>query len=701
MNFLLNLKMRSKLALLLILPLAGLFYFSLSGTWEKSRVAGEMGRVQTLANLSIKISETVHELQKERGTAALYMGSNGARYAAELKAQWTVTDTKVTALKEFLKGFDQEQYGREFKSALDATLKLLDNLILKRDGGLNADKMIAGYSEVIHELLDVIMRTSTLSKHAEVSTRILAYINLLETKERAGIERAVLSNVFARNQFGHGKYNSLSSLITLMAEKDVYKDIFFFFAPTEHDEFYNKKMTGQFVDEPAKMRKIALDKAEKGKFGVDPGYWWKMQTGKIDLLKEVEDKLSSDLNQRAAQIKQEARRKVIFYMFLTLAAVALSVVFGYYISQNITSSMNMAVGLANRLARGDTSGRMGSDYKDETGQLLRAMGDMALAANAMAEASSAIASGDLTVEITPRSDKDVLGNALNKMVESLREQLRDMTEAIGVLASSSGEISVAVTQLSTGAAQTATAVSETTTTVEEVKQTAHVSNQKARHVSESSQKAVDISHNGRKAADEVINSMNRIKEQMESITESIVSLSEQSMAIGEIIATVNDLAEQSNLLAVNAAIEAAKAGEHGKGFTVVAQEVRSLAEQSKQSTTQVRGILNEIQKAISTAVMTTEKESKEVEKGFKQSVQAGESIQNLSSSVVEASQAATQIAASSSQQLVGMDQVALAMENIKQASHQNASSAKQLESAATGIRDMGLKLKKFVEMYKI
>ncbi len=96
--------------------------------------------------------------------------------------------------------------------------------------------------------------------------------------------------------------------------------------------------------------------------------------------------------------------------------------------------------------------------------------------------------------------------------------------------------------------------------------------------------------------------MNRIREQMEGIAESIVRLSEQSQAIGEIIATVNDLAEQSNLLAVNAAIEAAQAGEQGKGFAVVAQEVRSLAEQSKQATAQVRGILSDIQKATSAAV---------------------------------------------------------------------------------------------------
>jgi methyl-accepting chemotaxis protein len=152
--------------------------------------------------------------------------------------------------------------------------------------------------------------------------------------------------------------------------------------------------------------------------------------------------------------------------------------------------------------------------------------------------------------------------------------------------------------------------------------------------------------------------MNRIREQMESIAETVVRLSEQGQAIGGIIATVNDVAEQTNLLAVNAAIEAAKAGEQGKGFAVVAQEVKSLAEQSKEATVQIRGILSDIQRAVSAAVMATEQGSNAAEAGVKQTKEADDSIRILADSIVEASQTATQIAASSQQQLVGMDQVA-------------------------------------------
>jgi methyl-accepting chemotaxis protein len=278
---------------------------------------------------------------------------------------------------------------------------------------------------------------------------------------------------------------------------------------------------------------------------------------------------------------------------------------------------------------------------------------------------------------------------------------RQLREATTQLASSSAELSAAASQLASGAAETAASVSETTATVEEIRQAAEVASEKARFVSESAQKASQAAQRGKKAVDESIEAMKNTQEQMGSIAEGIVRLSEQSTAIGEITATVADIAEQSNLLAVNAAIEAAKAGEQGKGFAVVAQEVKNLAAQSRQATSQVKSILSDIQKGINTAVMLTERGSKASEAGVKQSAVAGESIQTLvTTSVTEAAQAATQIAASNQQQLAGMEQVASAMENIKQATAESAGSTKQTESTARNLHDLSEKLLRITERPK-
>jgi methyl-accepting chemotaxis protein len=306
-----------------------------------------------------------------------------------------------------------------------------------------------------------------------------------------------------------------------------------------------------------------------------------------------------------------------------------------------------------------------------------------------------IANNDIPRPIVDKynGDFDVLKTNLNRMIENLRSLNTELQSGFSVLAASSAEILVTASQLAASASQTATAVSETATTTEEVKQTAQISNQKAKAVKETAEKAAAVSETGRKGFIETFEGMNGIREQMESIAESVVRLSEQGQAIGEIIATVNDLAEQSNLLAVNAAIEATRAGEYGKGFAVVAQEVRSLAEQSRQATTQVRTILMEVQKATSAAVMATEQGTKAVAAGVKQATDAGESIGVLTGGVDEAAQAAIQIAASIQQQLVGMDQIASAIANIRQATVENTAGAQQLETSARGIQELGARLK--------
>lgn len=271
----------------------------------------------------------------------------------------------------------------------------------------------------------------------------------------------------------------------------------------------------------------------------------------------------------------------------------------------------------------------------------------------------------------------------------LEEQVTAVRKGTYTLSSSLQQISASLTQMTTSTAETATTVGQTATTVEEVKQSAYVANQKAQEISATSLRTAQVSKVGEQAVEDTIHEMNGVREQMETIAHSVVKLGEQSRTIGNIMTTISDLTEQSNLLAINAAIEAAKAGEAGKGFAVVAQEVRLLAEQSKQATVQVRAMLNDIQQAAQVAIMVTERGTKAVESGVDQSLRAGESIRALSQCITEAVQAMTHIAASSQQQLSGMDQVATAITTIKDASHRNAEGIRQLESSARSLQETG------------
>jgi methyl-accepting chemotaxis protein len=420
------------------------------------------------------------------------------------------------------------------------------------------------------------------------------------------------------------------------------------------------------------------------------------------VIKAMKDEEETLLKKRDADAAQSAATTYWTLGLLALGGSLFTIIIGVLLWRNIAIPLQELAGAAERIAVGDLTTSVATEERhDEVGVLTQNFQRMTRWLQSMAAVAGKVSGGDLRVQVTPQSERDVLGNAFAEMVANLRRLTTEITESVNVLGSSASEISTSTSQLAASATETATAVSETTTTVEEVRQTAQVASQKARFVADSAQKASQVSLAGKKATEESAAGMNRIKQQMDSIAESMVRLSEQTQAISDIIASVDDIAQQSNLLAVNAAIEAAKAGEQGKGFAVVAQEVKSLADQSKQATAHVRIILSDIQKATSAAVMATEQGAKAVETGVRQSSQAGESILALANSVTEASQAATQIAASTQQQLTGVDQVATAMESIKQASGQNVAGAKQMETATHNLNELGQRLKQLVQRYKV
>jgi len=321
----------------------------------------------------------------------------------------------------------------------------------------------------------------------------------------------------------------------------------------------------------------------------------------------------------------------------------------------------------------------------------------------LTDSAQQMATGNFAINIPEDFRKDELGDlsrAFKGMLESLRVLTKKIHEGATILGTAGSEILTTMAQVTLGTTETATAVTETTVTVEQVKQTAQHSASKAKAVSENTRQTATATIAGKNSVDETLKGMNEIKQQTELITQGVMKLNEQTQAIREIIATVNDLAEQSNLLAVNAAVEAANAGEHGKGFRSVAQEVKNLAEQSKEATAQVRSLLNEIQKAVNAAVLSAEKGAKSVEAGLKQAILSGESIRVLTDSVSEAANAATQIAVSSEQQQNGMDQVVTAMETIKKSSLQNVASIKQVEAATHDLHRLGQNLKDLAQQFQ-
>lgn len=322
----------------------------------------------------------------------------------------------------------------------------------------------------------------------------------------------------------------------------------------------------------------------------------------------------------------------------------------------------------------------------------------------LASATRQVAGGDLSAAVRSdgRSDEvGALAGAFTDMTASLRGNLQSQRETVGNLTSASSEILAAVNQLTAGATEESAAVAEIMTTVEEVRVTAEQAAERAKAVAEAAGRTSEAASQGQAAVGAARDGIGDVASKVDVIAQRILALSEQTQAIGEIVAAVTDLTDQSNLLAVNAAIEAAKAGEHGRGFAVVAQEVRHLADQSREATGQISGILGEIQKAANAAVLVTEQGTKGAGEAVERMEQAGMAIDQLAGAITEAVAAARQIAASANQQRVGVDQIAAGVNNIGQVSTQTVAAARQLQREAEGLTKLADHLQGLTERFRL
>ncbi|WP_241759516.1 methyl-accepting chemotaxis protein [Pyxidicoccus parkwayensis] len=321
----------------------------------------------------------------------------------------------------------------------------------------------------------------------------------------------------------------------------------------------------------------------------------------------------------------------------------------------------------------------------------------------LAHVAAGIASGNLRQQIDTRGRDEIgdvarsfaaMADALTHLLQDLRGAAAEMErEAAGVLATS--------TQQSAMAHQQASAINETSTTVAEIAQTSKQATAYADSVISQTQKSETLSAEGQKVVAESVDGMEKLGDQVKAIALAITDLSERTLQIGDIISTVKDVAEQSNLLALNASIEAAKAGEHGRGFAVVATEMRTLAEQSRIAADQVRGLLNEVQKGTRAAVSVTEEGSRRAQAAMELARSAGSTILGLSEVIRESSGAARQIAGNTRQQTIGVEQIATAMAELTSAMGDAVTQTRRIEQVAGNLTNLSKRFSDLVGRYQL
>jgi methyl-accepting chemotaxis protein len=322
---------------------------------------------------------------------------------------------------------------------------------------------------------------------------------------------------------------------------------------------------------------------------------------------------------------------------------------------------------------------------------------------ASAKTLDSFATGDFTERITTqyKGDHQLIVDSINKMGESVSAVLNQVKEAVAATASAANEISSSTEQMAAGAQEQSAQATEVAGAVEEMTKTIYETTKNTGQATEASKNSGKVAKEGGHVVEETINGMNRIAEVVRKSAETVQALGKSSDQIGEIVQVIDDIADQTNLLALNAAIEAARAGEQGRGFAVVADEVRKLAERTTKATKEIATMIKQIQKDTSGAVESMEEGTKEVEVGKQLAEKAGKSLQEIIHGAEQVVDIVTQVAAASEEQSSAAEQISKNIESISSVTQESASGIQQIAHASEDLNRLTLNLQELVARFKV
>ena len=595
-------------------PIAFLaIYHSWDMLQDQKKSMYSLERVKELVIFTPSVSRLVHELQQERSLSTGFISSKGKTFGDKLNAIRNETDSSQTLMNNAFEQIDVPSYGDLLTASIAQARNNLQQLSSVRSGVDNQQKsvpeLVEYYSSTITSLLAIVETVSALSNHSDITTALTAYSALLQVKEQAGQERAFGTAGFTKGEFVNPLF---ADFLQVIAAQEVLLSFFKTYASPEGRTFYEQTMAGTAVADVNRMRSIALQFPETGNTGgIEGKLWFDSMTRKIDLLQKMDERLAENLLHTTDTIFAVVHDKYTSTLYGAWTLLPLSLLLGGIAVVFQAVSMKKISSVMKQLSSGDTDVDLN-----------------------FCQISSEVIQMTDTLHVFRDNTVKVLES--EKSLESdMHGHLQVIVDVAARTNNASATISPLVLDLRnmTGASQDIAA------SVEEMAQNLSGINEQSVGAADDANATKLITEKGINTAQASSATMTEIKDTVQGAKVTVDEMADISKRVSDMVQDIDEISEQTNLLALNATIEAARAGEAGKGFAVVADEVKDLASQAGDVTTNIRNQIEALQQGMTKVVASMQKSSQVVEDGQDSMADLEAAMHSIDAHVANVSQA--------------------------------------------------------------